>query len=259
MSDWLDFGSHDQEVSRVKGPRNCPRCSACGSTRQKTKWGDNGLWLDRVWGCEDPFLGHKGPQAENQNGKGDLVSCPQFLTWKWFVSVFYWHLQLCMHYHNLYGKQNDVGQVKSPWCCLNIRVTPGDFVSCTPIQKVWVEVWCEHCVVKLHKWMWCAVLKFKEGAVGIKGGLLKGVLSWWNWISAAFGSAPNLPPDPAPAATTRVPVSTSQPEGPMHPELVHSVSSNIVRNLSHPTPDTRKIARWQAHFMCFLKFSVWES
>lgn len=75
-------------------------------------------------------------------------------------------------------------------------------------------------------------------------------------ISVAFGSASNLPPDPAPAATTRVPVSADQPEGPVHLELVHSVSSNIVRNLSHPILDTRKIARRQAHFMCFHKFSV---
>lgn len=34
------------------------------------------------WGCEDPFLNHKGPQAANQNEKENFVSCPQFLSWK---------------------------------------------------------------------------------------------------------------------------------------------------------------------------------
>lgn len=76
-SDWLGLESHDQEGSRVKGPRSCPLnylCSVCA--RQETKRGDNGLRLDRGWGYVDPFPHRKALQAENQNGKGDLVSCP---------------------------------------------------------------------------------------------------------------------------------------------------------------------------------------
>lgn len=87
-----------------------------------------------------------------------------------------------------------------------------DIISWTPTQKVWGKVWCEHFVSKLQRWIWCAVLKFTESGMEVKGSLPRvvwGAVSCYgrNWLQQPLALLQIQPPAPAPTATAWMPVS----------------------------------------------------